>query len=42
VGTATPGDVRALVDPALGDTRRISVPIDEGRWQCPETIWEDE
>ena len=29
-------------DVALGDTRRISVPIDEGRWQCPGTIQKDE
>ena len=29
-------------DLALGDARRISVPIDEGRWQCPGTIQKDE
>ena len=33
---------RRAFDLALAVTRRISVPIDEGRWQCPQTIWKDE
>lgn len=33
---------RRAFDLALVGTRRISAPIDEAHWQCPQTIWKDE